>query len=452
MADDPLDRKAFNALIAQNKSRLLTVHEQELLREFLDEATFDHLGFSEAEVDELIERMSAQNLSAHERGCLKDAGKDAEDWLNEQVAEFVHLIRKTSKGNALSGWELKIIQWFRESHLDDLDSNPKKGLPSLKEVDKLIAKLKAGNGLKKGNRQKLIAAAAEDDDAETDTTTTTTTTIVGSDDYGSIYAVEHVPDEQALGGPLSRDEWYFHMARAKCWEYENERSSRQPSPPITAFASEVALRKMIHDIGGDMSAIPEVLTKLAAFSDEVGGGFRICPTPFMWANDSERRRLSNETAKGFSTVSNFAKHRPNGPAALGVAICWIKSPVGQAFDDFYKAHFHVNLVLLIPSPIRNRPRTIVVCDPNIHSRMAQRTRTREVLFPRICNLLEAGEVQNLPRWCNKPREARNTKGICLRLALDWAVELVANGVAALGIQRDDGGAITQIKGFRELKK
>ncbi|KAJ6609687.1 hypothetical protein B0H10DRAFT_1954420 [Mycena sp. CBHHK59/15] len=186
-----------------------------------------------------------------------------------------------------------------------------------------------------------------------------------------IFAVKHVPDEVALGGPLTKEDWYFHMARAKCWEYDHE-PSHKPSPSITKLMSEVALRRMIHNITSDTSTIPHVLNQLAAFSDEVQGGFHICPTPFMWVNDADRKNYANDPAKAFST----------------------------SVDAFYKAHFHVNLVLLIPSPIQNRPRTIVVCDPNIYNRMANCTRIREVLFPRICKLLDVAELQNLPRWCN----------------------------------------------------
>lgn len=124
--------------------------------------------------------------------------------------------------------------------------------------------LKTGGKLRKGNRNKLYAAAAEDDDDSS--------TFVGHDDLGPIYAVEHVPDEQALGGPFTTEEWYFHMSRAKCWEYNNG-PPREPSPPITRLASEVALREMIRIIGGDTSAIPRILTQLAQFSEQVGAGF-----------------------------------------------------------------------------------------------------------------------------------------------------------------------------------
>lgn len=171
----------------------------------------------------------------------------------------------------------------------------------------------------------------------------------------------------------------------------------------------------------------------------------------MWVDDGERRNYANVAAQAFSTVSKFSKHKPNRPVALGVGICWIRPPVTQTVDAFYNADFHVNLVLLIPSSVGNRPRTIVVCDPNVRGRKAGGMRMREALFPRMCTLLETTELKGLPRWCNEPREVRNTKGICLALALEWAVELVANGVAALEIERE-GGDITSIKGFRKLMK
>ncbi|KAJ7137073.1 hypothetical protein C8R44DRAFT_869151 [Mycena epipterygia] len=398
--DEPLDRNGFNMLLDRNKKRHLTSHEQELMRDFLDDGIFDHLGESADKLNGLIDRMNTEKLSEDELHRLQDAAEDPDDWLDE---------------------------------------NTQKGLPSLEQANKLISMLKTSKSLRKGNRHKLYATAAEDD---------TDVTIVGHDEHGPIYAVEYVPDEVALGGPLSKEDWYFHMARAKCWEYEHE-PSHEPSPPITQLVSEVALHKMIHVIAGDTSAIPGVLHKLAESSDEVQGGYAL--HLFMWVNDTDRKNYANIPANAFSTVSKFARHKPNNPVVLGVAICWVKSPVGQSVDAFYKANFHVNLILLILSPIQKCPRTIVVCDPNIHNRMASYTCTRQVLFPRICNLLDVAELKNLPRWCNKPREVHNTKGTRLTLALDWAVELVANGVEALGIQCH-GGDITHIKGFRKLTK
>jgi hypothetical protein len=59
------------------------------------------------------------------------------------------------------------------------------------------------------------------------------------------------------------------------------------------------------------------------------------------------------------------------------------------------------------------------------------------------------ELRTSTFFINETRPERNKDGECLRLVLEWMVEVVMNGIA---ITRNADGEITDIKGFRKVMK
>ncbi|KAJ6558905.1 hypothetical protein B0H10DRAFT_1962773 [Mycena sp. CBHHK59/15] len=94
-------------------------------------------------------------------------------------------------------------------------------------------------------------------------------------------------------------------------------------------------------------------------------------------------------------------------------------------------------------------KVLVIGEPNISTKDDDKVKVREILLPRMVQLLEcAGK----PMWCNRPRAEWNRGGHCLALVLEWMVYIVVGGTRALGIQRNGKDQVTAIEGFRPMEK
>ncbi|KAJ7831921.1 hypothetical protein B0H14DRAFT_3463721 [Mycena olivaceomarginata] len=114
-----------------------------------------------------------------------------------------------------------------------------------------------------------------------------------------------------------------------------------------------------------------------------------------------------------------------------------------------------NVMLLIHAPHtpgkRGPGKVVVICEPNITDVEARESKAADILQSRMCEILKGNELRINQVWVNNKRRERNDVGICLTLALEWMVELVAGGKDGLNIQRSDNGQVTGIKGFRLIE-
>lgn len=85
-------RGGFRALLVRNQERLLTTDEQQQLREFLHDGDFRHLGESEGELNELIDKMNTETLCEDEFTRLKHAGQDREDWVRPPILHALWML------------------------------------------------------------------------------------------------------------------------------------------------------------------------------------------------------------------------------------------------------------------------------------------------------------------------------------------------------------------------
>ncbi|KAJ7051415.1 hypothetical protein C8F01DRAFT_1175317 [Mycena amicta] len=115
---------------------------------------------------------------------------------------------------------------------------------------------------------------------------------------------------------------------------------------------------------------------------------------------------------------------------------------------FAAVEWHSNAAVMIDHP-HGLGRDLVIFEPNITGVEARETSSRRIFQPWMGSLLKAEEIR--PRyarlWVNNKRGARNNDGTCLRLTLEWMVEVVKQGLV---VRRAENGDTQSIKGFRRV--
>ncbi|KAJ7431581.1 hypothetical protein B0H11DRAFT_1941456 [Mycena galericulata] len=178
------------------------------------------------------------------------------------------------------------------------------------------------------------------------------------------------------------------------------------------------LLHMIPQIGDDAGKALPFFASLASFADAAGGFFGVCQKPVMFLNDGQKKspQYSGIPFEPFRTISGLIHSNPQRAFTIGLAV-WPENPVGK--------------------PVENTGEILLICEPNITDVEAREHKAKYILKSRMCEMLKEIGSRVKHVWVNNKRKERNNVGICLTLALEWMVELVAGGVNGLGIQRND---------------
>ncbi|KAJ6461960.1 hypothetical protein DFH09DRAFT_1114141 [Mycena vulgaris] len=257
-------------------------------------------------------------------------------------------------------------------------------------------------------------------------------------------AAPFVPDDTM--SPEEHEAWMDEVAASRA---VSSGPRRVPSP-FTGTPAEAELREQIVQIGTRAGATNKWLRMLDAFAETTSTGFSVSPRPILFDDANKRKGVfGSPSFASFGAMSSFLKNRPRRcEFSLALAIVWTENPTGKNFDNWCANDLHaIPLVIVHPpagAPVRSAgPRKVmVVADPNVAS-----ATTAEPFSARLNTLISTGNAP-ATKFINLPRSERNGTGICLTLALEWMLELVAAG---LEVTRDEKGDVADIAGFQFLE-
>ncbi|KAJ7508031.1 hypothetical protein B0H11DRAFT_1902342 [Mycena galericulata] len=170
----------------------------------------------------------------------------------------------------------------------------------------------------------------------------------------------------------------------------------------------------------------------------------------MFFNDGQKKspQYSGIPFEPFRTISGLIHSNPQRAFTIGLAVS-PENPVGKPVEKWAKEPMHCNMMVLIHAPHvpgrRSTGEILLICEPNITDVEAREHKAKYILKSRMCEMLKeiGSSVKHV--WANNKRKERNNVGICLTLALEWMVELVAGGVNGLGIERNDTQGTKRLK-------
>ncbi|KAJ7049098.1 hypothetical protein C8F01DRAFT_1379052 [Mycena amicta] len=150
----------------------------------------------------------------------------------------------------------------------------------------------------------------------------------------------------------------------------------------------------------------------------------------------------------YGTLSALTHPRVRRPFTIALLSFPCKPLLGMTAEEAAKVEWHANVAVIVDAEADSQ-RDLVVFEPNITAVEARETTIERIFQPWMVHLLRSKQLR--PRvgqlWVNNERPKRNNSGICLQLAMEWMVELVAGG---LQIDRDRSGNIVAIGGFRSV--
>ncbi|KAJ7681098.1 hypothetical protein B0H17DRAFT_1076802 [Mycena rosella] len=240
-----------------------------------------------------------------------------------------------------------------------------------------------------------------------------------------------------------------------CWM--EEEAARRAGPPVPRLTSlvltndplEAGLRASIAQIGDRAGETAGILSELQEFANRHNQPIQIHPQPIMFTDEkSKKNTWSGRAFAPFSTLPQFLNagaHLRDRQISVALVIVWSVNPTARTFEEWSAEDLHALLFVqvhpLCGATRGQVPKALLICDVNCLTKTGA-----PELLPRTRKLLKVSGVLRT-QYINFPRAERNTRGICLTLALEWILELVVQG---LQIKRDGRGCVTEVEGFRQL--
>ncbi|KAJ7048958.1 hypothetical protein C8F01DRAFT_1187266 [Mycena amicta] len=167
------------------------------------------------------------------------------------------------------------------------------------------------------------------------------------------------------------------------------------------------------------------------------------------ATHKKSKTYSNAAFQVFGTLSAFTLPDVRRQYTIALFAFPCKANLlGMTKAQIAAVEWHSNAAVMIDHP-HGLGRDLVIFEPNITGVEARETCSRRIFQPWMGSLLKAEEIR--PRyarlWVNDKRRARNNNGTCLRLTLEWMVEVVKQGLV---VRRAENGDTQSIKGFRRV--
>ncbi|KAJ7850523.1 hypothetical protein B0H14DRAFT_2581958 [Mycena olivaceomarginata] len=129
-------------------------------------------------------------------------------------------------------------------------------------------------------------------------------------------------------------------------------------------------------------------------------------------------------------------------------------PVTETIAEWLDKDFHSNVLMVIHST-RNPSsgKALVICEPNVVDNDdddEEPIKIPNVRMQKMIKKVRGKMAKKSVVFINNERPETNTRRICLTLALEWMVQLIAGGKDALPIERDDSSRVTGIEGLQYI--
>jgi hypothetical protein len=170
----------------------------------------------------------------------------------------------------------------------------------------------------------------------------------------------------------------------------------------------------------------------------------------MFKDELQQARY-NDIGDFATILSAVAKGSRQGAAVTVIpCVSWVEPPTT---DREGKKGLHTTLIVVVHSTGLGKGKLLLVCDPNVQTHSFSHTTcmTELILCSHIVELLKMlnkTKYRSVRYFVNAPRAGANPEGACLRLALEWMLEILAWG---LTVQRE-GGIPIQVDGFNEVHR
>jgi hypothetical protein len=174
----------------------------------------------------------------------------------------------------------------------------------------------------------------------------------------------------------------------------------------------------------------------------------------LFKNDKDQGRYAIPQLKGFGSLQQFFEMKRDGcPITLALVCLWESPPVTETIAEWLDKDFHSNVLMVIHSTRNPSPgKALVICEPNIVDKDDDDEEPMKIPNVRMQKMIKKVRGKMAKKsvvFINNERPETNTSGICLTLALEWMVQLIA-GKDALAIERDESSRVTCIEGFQYI--
>ncbi|KAK6981435.1 hypothetical protein R3P38DRAFT_3463788 [Favolaschia claudopus] len=226
-------------------------------------------------------------------------------------------------------------------------------------------------------------------------------------------------------------------------------------PPDSVSAPGIS--QMIKEIKHNAGKTGPILAEIRKLATKFGGYVGVCAKPIMFIDEKQKKspQFTGIPFDPYGTISALTAFKSPPPFVIALVVC-PANPVGITVEQWASAPMHCNVLVVVSTPKvpgrRSGGKAVVVCEPNITDVETREDIAKHIIHNRVFDMLRhikrTGTSSQV--WVNNKREVRNNAGICLRLALEWMVELVSGGKNPLSISRNDEGRVVAIEGFRSI--
>ncbi|KAK7015299.1 hypothetical protein R3P38DRAFT_2786818 [Favolaschia claudopus] len=154
----------------------------------------------------------------------------------------------------------------------------------------------------------------------------------------------------------------------------------------------------------------------------------VCAKPIMFIDEKQKKspQFAGIPFNSYGTISVLTAFKSPPPFVIALVVC-PANPVGITVEQWASAPMHCNVLVVVSTPKvlgrRSGGKAVVVCEPNITDVEAREDIAKHIIHNRVLDMLKHMKRSSSQVWVNNKREVRNNAGICLRLALEWMVEL-----------------------------
>ncbi|KAK7058135.1 hypothetical protein R3P38DRAFT_2497694 [Favolaschia claudopus] len=237
-------------------------------------------------------------------------------------------------------------------------------------------------------------------------------------------------------------------------------SDSLPSPQPQLAPDSVSapgISQMIKEIKHNAGKTGPILAEIQKLAIKFGGYVGVCAKPIMFIDEKQKKspQFTGIPFDPYGTISVLTAFKSPPPFVIALVVC-PANPVGITVEQWASEPMHCNVLVVVSTPKvpgrRSGGKAVVVCEPNITDVEAREDIAKHIIHNRVLDMLRhikrTGTSSQV--WVNNKREVRNNAGICLRLALEWMVELVSGGKNPLSVSRNDDGKVVAIQGFRSI--